>query len=143
MSRGISEIVATLMIITIVSGISLSIYVYSLGYFTGTASAFGEIVKMNTNTLRERFAVVDVIIRSSTEGTEVSAAVYNYGKTEITLRTMFLNGTELNVGGPKEILPSEVAWFNGSMSIALVNGSICSLRVVSELGNFYETTVVY
>ena len=142
MAEGISEIVATLMMLVIVSGIGIGLYVYSMGYFTTTASALGEVSKMNVNTVRERFTVVDVVIRSSGEETEISAAVYNYGKTGVTLQMMFLNGTQLTVNEMEEVPPGGLIWFNGSVPVIIPDRSLCYLRVVSALGNVHETVVV-
>jgi hypothetical protein len=142
MAEGISEIVATLMMLVIVSSIGIGLYVYSMGYFTTTASALGEVSRLDVNTLRERFAVVDVIVRRSGGGTEVSAAVYNYGKTTVTLQMMFLNGTQLAVSDVESVPPGGLIWFNGSVPVTIPEGSLCYLRVVSALGNVHETVVV-
>ncbi|MBC7113169.1 MAG: hypothetical protein H5T34_04015 [Candidatus Methanomethyliales bacterium] len=142
MAKGISEIVATLMMLTIVSGIGIALYAYSMGYFTTTTSALSEVSRMNANTMKERFVVVDVVFRSSGGGTEVSAAVYNYGKIGVTLQMMFLNGTQLTINEVEEVPPSGLIWFNGSVPVIIPKGSLCYLRVVSALGNVYETIVV-
>jgi len=142
LSKGISEIVATLIMIVIVSGIGMALYVYSMGYFTVTASALGEVSKVNVNSIRERFTVVDVILKQDGGGMEVSAAVYNYGKTGVTLRGMFLNGTEVAVSGPIEVQPGGLVWFNGTVPVVLPSGALCHIRVVSGLGNYYEAVVV-
>jgi len=140
LSRGISEIVATLMMIVIVSSIGIALFVYSTGYFSGTTSAMGEVNRLNVNTVRERFLIVDTLVRSGAS-TEVSAAVYNYGRTTITIEAMFLNGTRLTLSWPVEIMPGEWAWVNGSTPFPVSSGSICSVRVASSLGNVYEAMV--
>ncbi|MGQ9759986.1 MAG: hypothetical protein ACUVQ5_05405 [Candidatus Methanomethylicaceae archaeon] len=142
MSKGISEIVATLIMIVLVSGAGMALYVYSMGYFTITTSALGEANRLNVNSLRERFTIVDVLFSVGGGETEVSTAVYNYGKTSVTLRAMFINGTAVAVPEPIEVAPGDLAWFNGSLPVALSTGSLVYVRVVSGLGNFYEALVV-
>ncbi|MGC8936740.1 MAG: hypothetical protein ACP5KV_05180 [Candidatus Methanomethylicaceae archaeon] len=142
MANGISEIVATLMMLVIVSGMGIALYVYSMGYFTTTASALGEVSRLDANSVRERFVVVDVVLRSSGGETNVSAAVYNYGKTGVTLMMMFLNGTQATISETEDVPPGGLIWFNGTVPVVIPSGSLCYLRVVSSLGNFYETVVV-
>lgn len=142
MKKGISEIVASLMMIVIVVGVGMALYTYSMGYFSVTASALGETSKVNINSVRERFTVVDVILEAEGGETHISAAVYNYGKTSIILKALFINGTMATVSESVEIPPNDWAWFNGTVPALIPAGSLCYIRVVSEMGNFYEELVV-
>lgn len=139
MARGISEIIAVLMMIVIVSSASIIIYSYSVGFFTGVTSVFGERISMDIVGMREKFVIVDVFVKVLSNGSIVSAAVYNYGKTDITLHQMFINGTRVNVE-EINLLPNSVTWFNGSVSISLSNSTFY-LRIVSKMGNFHEVLV--
>ena len=142
MAKGVSEILAALMMIVIVSGIGVGIYVYSVGYMMGTTSAFSETTRINTRAIRERVVVVDVIFKNTGTGAEVAVALYNYGRVPVIIQTMFLNGTMLAVNGPEEVLPGDMIWFNGTAPVAIPGGSVCHLKVVSAMGSVYETMAV-
>ncbi|MCQ5340460.1 MAG: hypothetical protein NO483_01920 [Candidatus Methanomethylicia archaeon] len=139
MKKGISEIVAILVMLLIVSSIGVIIYTYATGYFSLMSSAITERSKLDINTIKEKFVVVDVIINKS-NNTEICAAVYNYGKTSIILKSMFINGTKA-ITNEEEILPGEFKWFNGTINMVIPSNTIINLKVVSSLGNYYETII--
>lgn len=139
MARGISEIIAVLMMIVIVSSISLVVYVYSVGLFTGTTSAFREKTNINIMSLREKFIIVDVFVRVVGNNSIIHAAVYNYGKTDIFLSQMFINGTKAETGEIK-LPPNSLIWFNGTIPLRIFNSTF-NLRIVSKLGNYHEILV--
>lgn len=139
MAKGISEIIAVLMMIIIVSSVSIIIYSYSVGFFTGVTSAFEERTRMDIAGMKEKFVIVDVFVKVIDDSSIVSAAVYNYGKSDIVLHQMFINGTKAEVNEIK-LSPNSLAWFNGSISIVLSNSTFY-LRIVSKMGNFYEVLV--
>jgi len=139
MKKGISEIVAILVMLLIVSSIGVVIYTYATGYFSLMSSAITERSKLDINTIKEKFVVVDVIINKS-NNTEICAAVYNYGKTSIILKSMFINGTKA-ITNEEEILPGEFKWFNGTINMVIPSNTIINLKVVSSLGNYYETVI--
>ncbi|MCQ5337694.1 MAG: hypothetical protein NO475_05845 [Candidatus Methanomethylicia archaeon] len=139
MKKGISEIVAILVMLLIVSSIGVVIYTYATGYFSLMSSAITERSKLDINTIKEKFVVVDIIINKS-NNTEICAAVYNYGKTSIVLKSMFINGTKA-ITNEEEILPGEFKWFNGTINMVIPSNTIINLKVVSSLGNYYETVI--
>jgi hypothetical protein len=139
MKKGISEIVAILVMLLIVSSIGVVIYTYATGYFSLMSSAITERSKLDINTIKEKFVVVDIIINKS-NNTEICAAVYNYGKTSIILKSMFINGTKA-ITNEEEILPGEFKWFNGTINMVIPSNTIINLKVVSSLGNYYETVI--
>jgi hypothetical protein len=139
MKKGISEIVAILVMLLIVSSIGVVIYTYATGYFSLMSSAITERSKLDINTIKEKFVIVDIIINKS-NNTEICAAVYNYGKTSIILKSMFINGTKA-ITNEEEILPGEFKWFNGTINMIIPSNTIINLKVVSSLGNYYETII--
>ncbi|NHV45863.1 MAG: hypothetical protein HA493_04435 [Candidatus Verstraetearchaeota archaeon] len=139
MKKGISEIVAILVMLLIVSSIGVVIYTYATGYFSLMSSAITERSKLDINTIKEKFVVVDIIINKS-NNTEICTAVYNYGKTSIILKSMFINGTKA-ITNEEEILPGEFKWFNGTINMVIPSNTIINLKVVSSLGNYYETVI--
>lgn len=137
--KGISEIIAVLMMIVIVSSVSVVMYSYSVGFFSGVTSAIGERTRIDVISMKEKFAIVDVVVVATGDNSTISAAVYNYGKTDVVLHKMFVNGTMAEV---KEVAlpPNGLAWFNGSVPITLSN-SVFYLRVASKMGNYHEVLV--
>jgi archaellum component FlaF (FlaF/FlaG flagellin family) len=139
MKKGISEIIAILVMLLIVSSIGVIIYTYATGYFSLMSSAITERSKLDINTINEKFVVVDVIINKS-NNTEICTAVYNYGKTSIILKSMFINGTKA-ITNEEEIFPGEFKWFNGTINMVIPSNTTINLKVVSSLGNYYETII--
>ncbi|MDH5806367.1 MAG: hypothetical protein QXW62_05805 [Candidatus Methanomethylicaceae archaeon] len=139
MAKGISEIIAILMMIIIVSSISVIIYSYSVGFLTGVTSIFGERTRIDIISMKEKFVIVDVFVEVLSNNSIVSVAVYNYGKVDVILHQMFINGTKAEVEEIK-LAPNNVVWFNGSVPILLSNSTFY-LRIVTKMGNFYEVLV--
>lgn len=139
MAKGISEIIAILMMIIIVSSISVIIYSYSVGFLTGVTSIFGERTRIDIISMKEKFVIVDVFVEVLSNNSIVSVAVYNYGKVDVILHQMFINGTKAEVEEIK-LAPNNVVWFNGSVPILLSNSTFY-LRIVTKMGNYYEVLV--
>jgi len=142
-SKGVSEIVATVLMIMIVTAIGFSIFLYGMGFFTASTSARDQATQTGIATLRERFVVVDVAFTTVDVFTSnVTIWVYNYGETNININSIYINGsqhnnTKIDPAPPVFIVPT------GITKIVCINSSANAnytqlIRVVSSLGNFYE-----
>ncbi|MEM2126179.1 MAG: archaellin/type IV pilin N-terminal domain-containing protein [Candidatus Methanosuratincola sp.] len=139
MSKGVSEIVATVLMILMVSTIGMGVFLYSMGYFSGITSARYETNRMEINAIQENFRVVDAIIKNSTS-CEVRLAVYNYGNVRIDLGAMYVNGIPFTVT-TTGIEPRQTAWFNGTYAGTIAEG-LWKVRIVSQKGSAYDESFV-
>lgn len=137
-SKGVSEIVATVLMIMIVTAIGFAIFLYGLGFFTASTSARDQATQTGIATLRERFVIVDTKF-NATDNT-VTVWVYNYGETNVRMASVYLNATQLTITtppAPVSINPTDVVKIVCSTS-GVAPGASQLIRVVSSLGNFYE-----
>lgn len=135
MSKGVSEIVATVLMILMVSTIGMGVFLYSMGYFSGITSARYETNRMEINAIQENFRVVDAIIKNGTS-CEVRLAVYNYGNVRIDLAAMYVNGIPFTVTATG-IEPRQTAWFNGTYAGTIAEG-LWKVRIVTQKGSVYD-----
>jgi flagellin-like protein len=135
LSKGVSEIVATVLMILMVSTIGMGVFIYSMGYFSGITSARYETNRMEINAIKENFRVVDAIIENRT-ACAVKLAVYNYGEVRVDLAAMYVNGIPFSVS-PTSIEPRQTAWFNGTYAGSITEG-LWKVRIVSQKGSAYD-----
>lgn len=135
--KGVSEIIATVLMIMIVTLIGFTVLLYGMGYFSGTTSARNMATQTTINGLEERFIIVDVSFVPASGNTTVSVTVYNYGQTNIKLGSMYLNGTQLSNVPVTNLYPNQNAQVNGTYAGTISAGKQ-DVKVVSTLGNYYE-----
>jgi len=134
--KGVSEIIATVLMILIVTTIGFGVVSLSMNYFSGVSSARDVANKINIDAIRENFIVVNVLINTSSSN--VSIWVYNYGEINLRMTAIYLNGTQLgNFEAPPYIVPAGYGIINGTYPGAIGNAPQL-IRVVSTLGNYYE-----
>ena len=139
--RGVSEIVSQILMILLVVSIGTIILTYSMGYFSGLAGASDLMTKMNSDTLKERFLIVNVNV-TGVDG--IGVAVYNYGQQSITIDGLYVamddpigsTSKSLNIARTT-IQPGEFKTIYGNYGEA-INAKTIRVRVVSTLGNYYE-----
>jgi len=140
--KGVSEIIAVVLMILMVTTIGFGVYLYSLGYFTSLTSAREVAGNINIKTIREHFLIVDVNFTANYYGPNqwlVNATVYNYCNYNIEIVSMYLNGTKINVeGNPVSIKPYSYEFVKGPYFGDLGDNVPQLIRVVSSLGNVYE-----
>lgn len=136
LSKGVSEIVAAVLMILIVSTIGLGVFLYSMGYFSGITSARYEATKVEINAIAENFRIVDAIFKKVPID-EVNLAVYNYGNVGIDLAAIYVNGTPLQTTGIR-LEPKQTGWFNGTYNTGEISDGPAYVRIVTIKGSVYE-----
>ncbi|MEN3051825.1 MAG: archaellin/type IV pilin N-terminal domain-containing protein [Candidatus Methanosuratincola petrocarbonis] len=141
MSKGVSEIVATVLMILMVSTIGMGVFIYSMGYFSGITSARYETNRMEINAIEENFRIVDAIVEDGNP-CKLSLAVYNYGDVRVDLREngMYVNGIPF-AASPVSIEPRQTVWFNGTYTGSIAD-QIWKVRIVSQRGTAYDEAFV-
>lgn len=131
--KGISELIATVVMIGLMALVGTAALLYSMNYFSGVTSAREGAENIELSSMKEDFVIVDAI----SKGGQASVAVYNFGEAEIFIVGMYVNGISYNLTTPPvEIRAGETAWVNASGATDTAN--LALIRVVSSTGNFYE-----
>jgi len=137
--KAISEVVASLILISIAASIGITLYIYSLTLFSGTRSSMENTI-MNTELKeKERFTVTYILYDSSLD--KLYIYIYNYGEVEMTVSTVYINTQIANQ--TKVLIPAGNIFcytISNVEASGLLTGGIERLVVVSERGNRYETT---
>jgi len=109
LSKGISELVATIMMILIVTGVGFGVFLYSMGYYSGVTSAKDEANKLNINIIKENYIIADVTFNLSSSPVALNVTIFNYGPTNLEMSSLYLNGTQLAAfsASPARISPGE------------------------------------
>jgi flagellin-like protein len=136
-SKGVSEIVTTIMLIMIVASVGIGILLYSMGYFSSVTSARELMYSQDINKLKEHFIIADVVLKDQSP---VNVTVYNYGTIDVTISGLYVGGNQTTIiGGPIIVHPNK---WNSTISLEKFNATQAnfdySVKVVSSLGNFYE-----
>ena len=128
--RGVSEIIASLIMILVVSAGGVVVYSFSLEAFSTSSSLHELQTSQREEQAKERFLIV--VIRNTTMTDQLNVTVLNYGRTELTIVAVYVNGTnstDLTGGG-----------------IAVGTGQLTSVQFVSSIpigtGDAYEVAVV-
>ncbi len=133
-SKGVSEIVATVLMIMIVTAIGFAIFLYGMGFFTATSSARDTVTQTGIATLRERFIIVDVTMVNNSH---ISIWVYNYGETNVAVSSVYLNAIQLTImASDTAVYPGALRQINATMGVVQPGAQM--VRIVSALGNYYE-----
>lgn len=140
MAKGVSEIVATVLMIALVTAIGFSLLFYSMGYFSSISSAEGIATSRNMNTIQERFIISDAIINATAPTNKVNVTVYDYGNTNVNIVAIYINGAPCSVTATQVHPGNPPVPVIGNTAAPLTIGNTVLLRVVSSLGNYYENT---
>ena len=91
--KGVSEIIASLTLLLVVSAAGVVLYAYSLGAFNSSSSSFRLQTIGKEEKARERFVIVAVWW---TTGNQLNLTVLNYGKIEFAIDAVYINGTTVS-----------------------------------------------
>jgi flagellin-like protein len=128
--RGVSEIIASVVLILIVSSAGIVAYSYSIGAFSSTTSLFQLDTNMKEKQAQERFAIIAVWSNTSSQ---LNLTVLNYGQIDLTIDTVYINWTS-------------VASYLGGRSTTIGKGVLIQISFTSPVtiqsGSTYEIIVV-
>lgn len=128
--RGISEIVASLMLVLIVATAGVALYAYGLGAFSSSRGALLQQTEVRGAQARERLAILAVW-----NSTKMYVTVLNYGEIEIVIDSVYVfyvDGTLWRFGGlGKKVDVGD--WV--SVEFTPPPGQTYEIRVVTERGS--------
>ena len=137
MDRGVSEVVASLILLLIVTVLGTFLYSYTLTT-TGLQQRYLESqTRLETERAEERFRVVSVTWMG---GSKLNVTILNYGLIDIAIVDVYVNGVRVSTyygGRGKEIYTSELGWVCFESPISIEEGSTYEITIVSERGVTY------
>jgi len=90
--KGVAEVIGSLIIILIVAIAGTVAYAYSISVMSASSSSFELRTEKYQDQLQERFQIIRVW---SNNQDLINITVHNYGKTDLTIIALYLNGTAI------------------------------------------------
>jgi flagellin-like protein len=135
--RGVSEIIASVVLILIVSSAGIVAYSYSMGAFSSTTSLFQLDTNMNEEQAQERFAVVAVWNSSN----QLNLTVLNYGQIDVAIDAVYVNWTSVTnyvAGRGTTIGNGALVQVSFISPVSIQSGSTYDIVTVSKRGGTNE-----
>lgn len=133
--RGSSEIIASLVIVLIVSLGGTALYSYSLGVFSSSRSSFQAWTETREERARERFQIIAVWWNVTTDYMNIT--ILNYGKIEVAIDFVYINGTRASISSGRGISrgTGEQFLIKFTSPLPIDQGDVCEILAVSERGS--------
>jgi hypothetical protein len=129
--RGVSEIIADLILLLIISSAGIVAYSYSIGAFSSSSSIFQLDTSSQQNQAQERFTIIAVW--ENLTANQLNLTVLNYGQIGLTINAVYINWTTVT-----NYLPG---W-----NTTIGNGALVQVGFISPItiqsGSNYQITVV-
>ena len=132
--RGVSEIIASVVLILIVSSAGIVAYSYSIGAFSSTTSLFQLDTNMKEKQAQERFAVVAVWNSSN----QLNLTVLNYGQIDVAIDAVYVNWTSVAnyvAGRGTTIGNGALVQVSFISPVSIQSGSTYNIVTVSKRGS--------
>jgi flagellin-like protein len=131
--RGVSEIVASLILVLIVSVAGVALYSYSLSAYSSSSSNFQLQTTQKEEQARERFTILTVWWDTVNQ---LNTTVLNYGEIELAIDAVYVDGTQvtINEGDGNVIVAGEMVHVKFTLA-GLVSGETYEILAVSERGS--------
>ena len=133
--RGVSEIIASLLVLMIVSVLGTVLYSYSLNISQLQQDRLIRETTLSTEKVQERFLILGVWYRQSNN--IMNLTVLNYGKHELFVSDVYVNGVRVSnqiTGFDSKILTEDIGQVIFQPPSALGSGVQHEIEVVSVKG---------
>jgi flagellin-like protein len=133
-NRGISEIIASLLLLLIVSVAGAALYSYSLSAFSSSSSTFQQQTIQREEQARERFQITAVWWNTVNQ---LNLTILNYGKIDIAVDAVYINGTPASIssGRGATVGTGELVTVKLAFSVLIQDGQTYEIVAVSERGS--------
>ena len=131
--RGVSEILAVMIVLMVSLIASVSIYNLAITSFNRYADDYSYQVDSAQQRIEERFTVVSIY---ENDDTFVEVNIYNYGNRDLTIDTIYVEGEQYDFT-PDNILVSAGDIETVELDASAPNSG--SIVIVTEGGSRYET----
>ena len=131
--HGVSEIIASLILILIVSAAGVLAYSISLATFSSSTSHFQLQTGLREEKARERFSIISV---RNTTMVQLNLTIFNYGEIEVTIDSAYVEGTKvIDLTGKGVIVGKEQLTTVQFISpVSIQSGVTYEILVVSSRG---------
>ena len=139
--RGVSAIVANLILILIVTAAGVLVYSFSLTAFSSSTSNFQLQTNQKETKTQERLEVLDVWCDNGTAPNQLNLTVLNYGVIDLTVDKVYVEGiiaTNYLSGTGAKIGPSIIICVKFVSPVPIESGQTYDIIVVSERGSENE-----
>ncbi|MCW3999251.1 MAG: hypothetical protein NWE93_03335 [Candidatus Bathyarchaeota archaeon] len=140
--RAVAEVVGSLIIILIVTIAGVGVYAYSVNAISQSSDNFNQKTTYYAEQAQERFE----ILRTWSGNQIVNITVYNFGQTDLSIQSVYLNGTAVQnyiSGRAQTIGTGQIINVKFTSPINLQDASCIEILAVSERGGknsvLYET----
>jgi flagellin-like protein len=133
-NRGVSEVIASLILILVITVAGVVIYSYSVTAFSFSGSHFEQQTKLDQEQIRERFQVIHVWWDSSNQ---LNLTILNYGQIDIAVSSVYINGTVVQqFFGDRSVSVGvgELVWVRFASPLPIQLGTVSEILVVTERG---------
>jgi hypothetical protein len=133
--HAVSEIIASVILILIVSSAGIVAYSYSIGAFSSSTSFFQLDTNLKEQQAQERFAIIAVW---SNPPNQLNLTVLNYGQTDLTIDTIYVNWTTVttySAGRRITIGKGMLIGVNFTSPVSIQSGSTYQVIAVSTRGS--------
>lgn len=133
--RGISEVIASLILILVVSAAGVILYTYSLNTFSSTGSSFQLRTSLREEQARERL-VITAVWWDTVDLLNVT--VLNYGKIDLVIDTVYIDGTrvfEYSDGRGEVVRTGELISVKFTSPVPIEDEQTYEITVVSKRGS--------
>jgi len=133
--RGVSEVVASLLMILVVSVAGAFLYSYSMEEFGSSWSSFALQTNKREEQARERFSVIAVWWDNANQ---LNLTILNYGKVELAIDAVYIDGTAVTAfmsGRGQTVTREGIVSVRFSSPIVILDGQTYEVAAVSERGS--------
>ena len=133
--HAVSEIIASVILMLIVSSAGIVVYSYSVGAFSSSTSFFQLDTNLKKQQAQERFAIIAVW---SNPPLQLNLTVLNYGQIGLTIATIYVNWTMVtnySAGLGTTVGTGMLISVNFTSPISIQSGSTYQIIAVSTRGS--------
>ena len=133
--RGVSEVVASLIMILIVSIVGAAIYSNSVNMLGSSSSSFLVQMKRREESARERLAIVAVWWDNENQ---LNLTILNYGKIDLAIDAVYIDGTAVTTfvsGRGTTVTRKDIVSVRFNPPFTIQDGQTYELVAVSERGS--------
>ncbi len=133
--KAVSEVVASLVILLIISVLGTSLYSFSTTVMRSQQESLQNDIEIETARAKERLKVVYVVWDGSSDDLNVS--VLNCGRLEMRIVDMYVNGVKVStyLGGLGDVIPtSGLTTVSFTSPVGVVPDSLYQFVIISERG---------
>jgi len=136
--RGVSEVVASLIIMLIVTVAGAGLYAYSLNAFSSSGSSFLLQTSGREERAREQLLITTVWWNVSNDYLNIT--ILNYGKIELVIDAVYIDGNQVSAsaftdGKGTTVTAENLVYVKLTSPVSIVDGETYEIIAVSERGS--------